>query len=197
MHSGALAAHLGWNEMRQRIRCILASRIRETVDDPSLICAAVLIPLLFKDGEWWILVTKRTEHVEHHKGQFSFPGGACDLEDADLEATALREAHEEIGTPREVVEILGALDDLVTVTGFVVTPFVGVIPHNFPYRLNQREVAAIVEVPLSFLRDPGNLGVDQREYKGQMHDVLFWDYRSHVIWGATARIIKSFLDLLT
>ena len=183
-------------EFQQRIRDILARRVRSKVEAPSLICAAVLIPLLSKNGEWYVLVTQRTQHVEHHKGQISFPGGACDPDDADLQATALRETFEEIGVPPESVEILGALDDFVTVTDFVVSPFVGVIPHPLAYRLNGREVDAVIEVPISYLRDRAHLRVEQREYQGRVHDVLFWDYGSHVIWGATARILKSFLDLL-
>lgn len=196
MQPGILDANPDRNEMRREIQAALAARVRHTVNDPSLTCAAVLIPLLYRDGEWWVLVTQRTRHVEHHKGQISFPGGACDPEDASLEATALREAHEEIGIPPETVELLGVLDDFPTITDFVVTPVIGVIPHPFPYFLNESEVAAVVEVPLSFLRDPGNLRVERREYKGQIHDVLFWDYGVHVIWGATARILRSFLDLL-
>jgi 8-oxo-dGTP pyrophosphatase MutT (NUDIX family) len=143
MHSGALEADPVRNGMRKTIQAALANRVRRTVNDPSLICAAVLIPLLYRDGEWWVLVTQRTRHVEHHKGQISFPGGACDPEDAGLEATALREAHEEIGIPPEAVEILGVLDDLPTITDFAVTPVVGVIPHPFPYLLNECEVAAV------------------------------------------------------
>jgi 8-oxo-dGTP pyrophosphatase MutT (NUDIX family) len=196
MHSGAPDADLDPNELRRRIQTVLANRVRHKLDDPSLTCAAVLVPMLFRDGEWWVLVTRRTEQVEHHKGQMSFPGGACDPEDASLEATALREAHEEVGIPPEAVELLGVLDDMRTVTDFVVTPFVGVLAHPISYRLNKHEVAEVVEVPLSFMRDPGNLGVQQVEHKGQPYEVLVWDYGPHAIWGATARILKGFLDLL-
>jgi 8-oxo-dGTP pyrophosphatase MutT (NUDIX family) len=182
-------------EFQQQIRDILARRVRSKVEAPSLICAAVLIPLLSKNGEWYVLVTQRTQHVEHHKGQISFPGGACDPDDADLQATALRETFEEIGVPPESVEILGALDDFVTVTDFVVSPFVGVIPHPLAYRLNGREVDAVIEVPISYLRDRTHLRVEQREYQGRVHDVLFWDYGPYTIWGATAHMLKSLLDL--
>jgi 8-oxo-dGTP pyrophosphatase MutT (NUDIX family) len=185
------------DDMRQEIRTALANRVRRTVSEPSLTCAAVLIPLLFRDGEWRVLVTLRTEEVEHHKGQISFPGGACDPEDATLEATALREAQEEIGIPPQAIELLGALDDYPTITDFVVTPFVGIVRQPCSYRLSNSEVAAVVEVPLSFLRDPAHLRVEQLEYKEQLHDVLFWDYGPYVIWGATARILKGFIDLLS
>lgn len=180
----------------QRIRDILATRVRNKVDEPALICAAVLIPLLSRNGEWHVLVTQRTQHVEHHKGQISFPGGACEPGDTDLQTTALRETFEEIGVPPESVEVLGALDDFVTVTDFVVTPFVGIIPHPFAYRLNGCEVDAVIEVPLSHLEDPAHLRVEQREYQGRTHDVLFWDYGPYTIWGATARILKGLFDLL-
>jgi 8-oxo-dGTP pyrophosphatase MutT (NUDIX family) len=181
----------------QRLRSILANRVRTEVKDTSLTCAAVLVPLLFKKGEWRVLVTQRTQRVEHHKGQISFPGGACEPGDADLTATALRETFEEVGVPPQEVEILGALDDFVTITHFVVTPFVGVIPHPFDYRLNGHEVEDTVEVPLSFLLDPSHLRVEQREHSGRIYDVLFWDYGPYTIWGATASILKCFLDLLS
>jgi 8-oxo-dGTP pyrophosphatase MutT (NUDIX family) len=178
------------------VQTMLAARQRHTVDDPALVCAAVLVPLLFKEGEWHVVVTQRTETVEHHRGQISFPGGACEAGDADLLATALRETFEEVGVPPEAVEVLGALDDYWTVTDFVVTPFVGVIPHPFAYRPNQNEVAAVIEIPLSFLRDPSHLRVERRAYEGRVYDVLFWEYKSHTIWGATAQILKGFLDLV-
>lgn len=181
---------------KEKIRTILAGRTRLVLDEPGLICAAVLIPLLSREGEWHVAVTQRTETVEHHKGQISFPGGACEAGDLDLVATALRETWEEIGVPPEAVEILGALDDFRTITDFVVTPYVGVIPHPFAYRPNSGEVAAVVEVPLSFLLDPANLRVEQREHWGQVFDVLFWDYGPYTIWGATARMLKDLLDLL-
>lgn len=183
-------------DLRQKIQAALSYRPRAVLNDPSLTCAAVLLPLLFTESEWRVLVTVRTDRVEHHKGQISFPGGARDAEDATLEATALREAHEEIGLLPEVVEVLGTLDDVRTVTGFAVTPFIGIIHHSGPYCLNHHEVAAVVEVPLAFLRQPDNVRVGQVEHKGQLYDVLFWDYGPHVIWGATAQILKTFIDLL-
>ena len=180
----------------EELRRTLGSRTRRTCDDQALRCAAVLVPLLCKEGEWHVLVTQRTNVVEHHKGQISFPGGACDASDAEAQETALRETLEEIGVPPQDVEVLGLLDDMRTVSNFVVTPVVGVIPHPFAYRLNPQEVEAVVEVPLSFLRDRTNLRVEQREIGGQAVDVLFWDYGPYTIWGATARILQSLLDLV-
>lgn len=181
---------------KEHVRGVLDGRVRQTLEDPALRCAAVLLPLLCKDGQWHVLVTQRTELVETHKGQISFPGGACDPGDTGLEATALREACEEIGLAPEQIEVLGALDDFPSVTYFAVTPFVGVIPYPFPYQLERQEVAAVVEVPLAFLREPGRLRKEVWERNGQPHDVYFWDYGDYTIWGLTARILKHFLDLI-
>jgi 8-oxo-dGTP pyrophosphatase MutT (NUDIX family) len=161
-----------------------------------MVCAAVLVPLLLKGQDWHVLVTQRSEIVAHHKGQMSFPGGACEPNDADRLATALRETFEEIGVPPQEVEVLGALDDFPTVTSFIVTPIVGVIPHPFTYRLNKSEVSAVVEIPLSFFRDPAHLRVEKREYQRHLHDVLFWEYGPYTIWGATAKILKDLLDIV-
>jgi 8-oxo-dGTP pyrophosphatase MutT (NUDIX family) len=181
---------------KESLRHILSSRVRRAEADPTLTCAAVLVPMLFRDGEWHVVVTQRTEHVEHHKGQVSFPGGACEVDDVDLQATALRETFEEIGVPPNKVEILGSLDDFRTITRFVVTPFVAVIPYPIDYRLQIREVESVLEVPLSFLLDPQSSRVESREHEGQLYQVLFWDYGAYTIWGATAQILKGLLDLL-
>ena len=178
------------------LKAQLHARERVALRDQGLTCAAVLVPLLFREGEWHVAVTQRTLDVEHHKGQISFPGGACEPGDADLQATALRETFEEIGVPPEMVHILGALDDFRTITHFAVTPFVGVIPSPFPYQVSPWEVADVVEVPLSFLCDRQNLRLEQREHEGQWYEVLFWDYQSYTIWGATARMLKGLLDLV-
>jgi 8-oxo-dGTP pyrophosphatase MutT (NUDIX family) len=179
----------------KRVQKVLAGHSRLILAEPGLICAAVLIPLLHKDGEWHVLLTQRSETVGHHKGQVSFPGGACEPGDASLLDTALRETEEEIGVPSELVQVLGVMDDFPTITSFVVTPFVGVIPCPFAYHLNEDEVDSVLEVPISFLKDPSNLRVEQRDYQGSLFDVLFWDYGSYTIWGATARMLKGFLDM--
>lgn len=180
----------------QHVRQVLARYRRYIAAETELTCAAVLLPLLYKEGRWHVLFTQRTQDVEHHKGQISFPGGACEPIDEDRVATALRETDEEIGVPPHLVRVLGALDDFPTITHFMVTPFVGVVPHPLTYRLNHYEVESVVEVPLSFFTDPSGLRIEQREYEGQIFDVLFWDYGPHTIWGATARILKGFLDLI-
>jgi len=186
------------NHLAELIRSRLAQREPErcVLEDQALTCSAVLVPLLHKEGGWHVLVTLRTENVEHHKGQISFPGGACESGDRGRPGTALREAFEEIGLPPESVQVLGLLDDMRTVTGFVITPVVGVIPHPFAYRLNRTEVAEVVEVPLSFLCDPAHLRRETREYGGQVREVYLWDYGPYLIWGATAHILKGLLSLV-
>lgn len=159
--------------------------------------AAVLVPLYRADGETFLLLTRRTQMVEHHKGQIAFPGGAAD-EGEDLLQTALRETYEEIGISPAQVEILGRLPDTeVTVSGFRVTPYVGVVPHPYPFRLNVEEIEDLVPVPLAVFRDPANLRVEQREVApGRRGTVYYYTYEGQTIWGATARIIKDLVDAL-
>lgn len=155
----------------------------------------MLVPLYGEGAEARLLFTRRTETVEHHKGQISFPGGAADEEDPDLLATALRETEEELGIPRDRVEILGALDDVYTVvSGFIITPFVGLVPYPFPLQINSVEIEEVFTVPLGVFRDPANLRIEEREREGQRVQVYFYYHGPHEIWGATGRIIKGLID---
>jgi 8-oxo-dGTP pyrophosphatase MutT (NUDIX family) len=144
----------------------------------------------------WTLLTKRTDLVEHHKGQISFPGGGKHAADANLWETAVRETEEEIGVARKGVRILGALPRLVTVTDFEVSPFVGAIPYPVAFVPRPGEVESIIEVPLSYLLDP--MVVEERAVKWKGKDVmtLVYHYRGHAIWGATARILTDLLTVM-
>jgi len=160
--------------------------------------AAVLLLMYELHGEPHVLFTLRTDLVETHKGQISFPGGAADPEDDDLRLTALRETCEEVGVRPEDVEVVGQLDDSPSISGFIVTPYVGFIrgPAPYPFRPSHDEVAELIEAPLSHLMDRANITEEVRQMDGR--DVVMYSYlfRGHVIWGLTARILKQFLDLL-
>lgn len=181
----------------QQIRSFLAGYqpARLSVDATP---AAVLLLLYEKEGEPYILLTRRTNYVEHHKGETSFPGGAFDAADGDLLTTALRETEEEIGVRPQDVEVLGRLDDIVTITDFLVSPFVGLLPSpDYPFVINAHEVAELVEVPLRHLMDERNLEWTTREVGDRRVPILIYHYGDHRIWGATARILKGFLDHLS
>jgi 8-oxo-dGTP pyrophosphatase MutT (NUDIX family) len=156
--------------------------------------AAVLIPLYVRDGALWVLLTRRTDTVEHHRGQISFPGGAAEKGDETLLATAIRETEEELGIAARDVRVLGALSPLATVTEFYVEPFVGAIPYPYPLRPAEAEIAELVAVPVPAVLDPDAL--EQRVLPGRTEPTLFYHYGGHVIWGATARMLKELLDVL-
>jgi len=176
---------------------LLRRRERKTIDHPLFPRAAVLLPLFEKEGSCHLLFTVRSQQVKHHKGQISFPGGVYDDEDADLRRTALREAFEEIGLNEGEVQILGTLDDIVTISEFIVTPFVGVFPYPYPFQISAVEIADLIEVPLAALFDPGCFGEKEVLDNGLKRTVDCYQYQRHSIWGATARILKQFLDLIT
>jgi 8-oxo-dGTP pyrophosphatase MutT (NUDIX family) len=184
--------------MLDAIRRALAAYEPSYIDEPSLPRAAVLLPLYDSEGEPHVLFTVRSELVEHHKGQISFPGGAHDPEDTDLAHTAARETFEEIGVATDHVEIMGQLDEMITVSNFLVRPFVGRItePGPYPFAHSEIEVAEVLEVPLSHLRDEANVLVAPRMYQGREIMAYSYRFRDHLIWGATARILKQFLDLV-
>ena len=179
------------------VRDALNRRERKVIEHPSFLHAAVLVPLFEKEGSCHLLFTKRTEQVKHHKGEISFPGGMVDEEDVDLKETALREASEEIGLNEEDVQILGTLDDIVTVTEFIVTPFVGIFPYPYDFKMSPIECAELIEVPLASLFDSDCFGEKEMIQHDRKRMVEAYQYRHHNIWGATARILKQFLELIT
>ncbi|GBD13965.1 putative Nudix hydrolase NudL [bacterium HR24] len=181
-----------------KARAALAAYSPLTIREPGTVPAAVLVPLYLKDGEVHVLFTERTHHVEHHKGQISFPGGARDPEDPDLMTTALRESYEEAGIRPEDVEVIGRLDDIITITNFLVTPYVGVLRCDSGYQFcaHPHEVASLLEVPLPHLLDWRNMELELRQWRGTPVLVPAFRWNGYRIWGATARILKQFLDLL-
>lgn len=158
--------------------------------------AAVLVPLIPTGNSFELLFTKRTESVETHKGQISFPGGMVDAADRDIFHTALREAYEEIGLTDSCIEIVGMLDDMATPTGFIITPVVGVIQELPELAPNNDEVAEVFRVGLDFFSQPSNGRTELREFHGRKHEVWYFDWNSRIIWGATAMMIRSLLKKL-
>ena len=177
-------------------RARLNARQRRVVPKGPLVQAAVLVPIVDR-GEPCLVFAKRTEQVGHHKGQISFPGGTVDPSDASFLDTALRECAEEIGLPPPAVEPLGALDDQEThATQFVITPWVGVVREPVSWRPDGEEIERVIEVPFAALADRRTLRVEHWERDGVPRAVYFFDYQGDTIWGATARILKTYLDLL-
>ena len=178
-----------------KIKKIIADRPRKIIEDRSRIPAAVLILLYVKVGEVYLLFTRRTEKVASHKGQISFPGGARDHKDESWETTALREAAEEVGITPAEVEVLGLLDDCLTVSSnYVVTPVVGATATPPQFQINPDEVEEIIEIPLSFFQDVFRQKISPADVFASPE--LTFQYREHCIWGVTACIMKQLLSLL-
>lgn len=178
-------------------RDLLATYSPRTAQAPDARPAAVLALLYHDRGEDRVLLTRRTDTLEHHKGQISFPGGGVHPADADLSVTALRETWEEVGVRPEDVEILGRLDDVVTNSNFLVAPFVGLL-RQVPYEFipSEVEVAEILEPPLAHLLDEATLVMESRELNGRVLLMPAYHWEGHRIWGATARMLQELLDLL-
>jgi len=144
-----------------------------------------------------VILTKRSAKLKHHPGQIAFPGGKQDATDKDSTDAALREANEEIGLPREIVQPIGFLPTHETVTSYQVTPIVALIKGEFIRRPEVGEVAEIFEVPLSHLADPSNYVIEGRRWQGQRRQYYAVPYGPYYIWGATARILRGFADCMT
>ncbi len=191
----------------EELRRVLATRPRADFPfdavDPAKVPpggfarAAVLVPLFDFEGATHVLLTRRRADLRRHAGQVSFPGGRIEPGEESLTA-ALREAEEEIGLDPARVDVLGRLDDtLVLVTGFRLTPWVGVVPYPYDYRRHPREVEDILYVPLRSLTRPGVHETEEREAYGELHLVHFFHLPAVTIWGATARILDTLLRVWT
>jgi 8-oxo-dGTP pyrophosphatase MutT (NUDIX family) len=157
--------------------------------------AAVLIPLASVNDEWHLLFTRRTDLVDHHKGQVSFPGGRVDAEDISPEATALRETREEIGIKPEDIKLLGSLGEYLTVSNYLVTPVIGIIPWPYTFTIHTLEVSRVFTIPLTWLADP----LHRQEMVRNETDrgvIMYLPYDGELLWGVTARITVNFLIAL-
>jgi 8-oxo-dGTP pyrophosphatase MutT (NUDIX family) len=179
-----------------RTRARLPGRARRVVPPGPLVRAAVLVPIVDR-GEAVLVFAQRSDRVGHHAGQISFPGGRVDAGDRDDLHAALREAEEEVGLAPAAVEPLGALDDTETfATRFVITPWVGVVRGPVVWQPDGHEIEKVIEVPVAALLARGGVRVETWQRDGVSRDVYFYDYGGVTIWGATARILKQYLDLV-
>ncbi len=178
------------------VRNSLAHLIKRSVSDPSLTPASVMVLLYPKDGDYCVLLNKRSEQVEYHKGEISFPGGARDPEDRDSLETALRETEEEMGIQRRDITVLGEMDEVETRSRFKVNVYVGTIPYPHQFKPSAVEIAEVLEVPIGALRNPANLRAETRWENGAPVTTHAYAHEGHLIFGATAKILQQFLQLL-
>ena len=182
---------------KAKIEQILDGYEKKTVINPTLRSAAVLIPLFEKDDICHILFTKRTDRVQYHKGEISFPGGGYEEKDqGSIKRTMLREVCEELGVAARDIEILGELDDFITTSNYVVTPLVGEIPYPYNFKLSSFEIEKIIEVPVKSLLADYPAREDKIDFNGELLDSFIYEYKGNVIWGVTARILHQLLDLI-
>ena len=173
--------------------------------EQQLMPASVLVPLVQRPEGLKVLLTRRTDHLRDHAGQISFPGGRAEQDDTDAAATALREAEEEVGLPRDAVDIIGQLPHYTTVTRYIVTPVVALVRPPFTLQLDSFEVAEAFEVPLDFLMTPAHHQRHVFELQGQQRQFLSMPWRgldaqgvprTYFIWGATAAMLRNLYGFL-
>jgi 8-oxo-dGTP pyrophosphatase MutT (NUDIX family) len=183
--------------MIEDIRRALAARKKQVIVDSGLTDSAVLLPIYRAGRQCHIVFTKRTDHLAHHKGQISFPGGGRHDADKTLLDTALRESYEEIGLKAGDVQVLGELDDAATVTSlYRIAPFVGAIPYPYHFTLDRFEVDEVFALPLEDLLNKANCKEENMVYGERIIRVYTYELNGRVIWGATAWILNQFLDIL-
>ncbi len=178
-----------------RLRQILGRRPAIEIIAPEYRRACVLVPIVRVNDQWSILFSRRSANLAAHSGQIAFPGGAVEEGEA-LEAAAIREAEEEVGIHRGAVELIGRLDDVITNSGFLVAPFVGVIQERIDYVLQEAEVTEVFEVPIEALLDIAQPEVRFVTFSDRKYPVYFYRFHDYEIWGLTGRMLKAFLDLV-
>ena len=158
--------------------------------------AGVLVPIMERPEGLSVLLTQRAAHLRHHAAQASFPGGRMEPQDPDVLATALRETHEEIGVEPNFVDVIGYLRAMPTITGFAVTPIVGLVPGNLELSIDRTEVDYTFEMPLDFLLDEGNDQLAEREWEGRRFRLREFHYAGERVWGATAYMLLAFRNFV-
>ncbi len=180
----------------KKIADALNSRSPQALAPGGFKLAAVLVPIQQREDGEHLVLTQRAEMLNSHGGQIAFPGGKIEPGDLSPLEAALRESHEEIGVDPGHVCVLGQLDQVTAASDYLVTPYVGVIPHPYDFRLNLAEAAAVFSVPLAALLQPGCLKIAPRLYPPERRDPIYhFYYEGRDIWGATARIILQLLEL--
>lgn len=176
----------------------LPEDVRPVAADRQARPSAVLVPLYERDGEAWVVLTRRSRRLRAHAGEVSFPGGRFEDGDADLVATALRESNEEIGLDPDVVTVVGELDHLATITsGSFIVPWVGIVPERPDLKPCSAEVDAVIEVPLSELMAPDVFREERWPLGGSLRPIVFFDLVGDTVWGATAAMLRQLLGMVT
>ncbi|GAB4560498.1 MAG: CoA pyrophosphatase [Geothermobacteraceae bacterium] len=181
---------------RGLVRRRLAGRPCQKIADTGLREAAVLLAFFRRDREDWLLLTRRTDAVRHHKGEICLPGGSREPTDADPAATALRETEEELGLPPNRFDILGCLDDVVSVHGYRVSPVVAELDRPGGYRPDPDEIDAVLELPLRGFFRPGAHHSENWKHRGRMERVHFYRVEGVEVWGMTAAVLRQFFRLV-
>lgn len=163
----------------------------------SLQRAGVLVPVLqYAPRDLSLLLTQRSAALKHHAGQVSFPGGRMEAGDRDIVHTALRETYEEVGIPEHSIDVIGCLQPMPTITGYAVTPVIGLVDSGIDLVIDSAEVEAAFEVPLAFFGEAANRRIVRRDYWGGTAEMLEYEFDGHRIWGATAFIIERLINII-
>jgi 8-oxo-dGTP pyrophosphatase MutT (NUDIX family) len=186
-------------DFKKKLKEALSQRPKIPFQDVSRKSSAVLIPVYFQNGQYYILFTRRTEKVRYHKGEISFPGGGYHKDDGTLLNTALRESFEELGLASEDVEVLGELDDTPTrYSDYIITPFVGFIRPDYPFKPSDFEIVEIIRIPIDALLEKGSCREEPAIILGGRPFIpCVYTFNGQTIIGATARILSQFLEIFS